>query len=416
MKKKSEEVSKSAVWVLFSPEGELDNIRKAFSGCLELEQEISGNSAEIRIDNFSMEITVLLPSMGKEEDAFIRNQKSAVCAFFSQIQVSPEKNDIKLNLCHQIQTAKSYICIELKTYDTKEDWEDDLDYAKDLLMDVAEAVEGILVIEEGTMALGVVDGEGDVLLDEHGFSAFTSYFPFMPEENPKLLAGCTDRQKSRRNRNMNYLFEKGIYVCELPVNKDEDTASIRSKEEAVRRTLGLLVVSLYSEAMLNPQEAMSVAEAREFIGRVMQDFAIGKPEEILTPAELAYLQDDAPKEETQIEYSWNYEHLYTLEWVLGLAEWNDPVEICDVGQMVRNLRDFDSVEELCQKTSMRTDTEILDKADLIYCMDWAAVDARIHGMNGPAGLEHGVVQARHKTLNWMICFQDDEWDDVETPT
>ena len=84
--------------------------------------------------------------------------------------------------------------------------------------------------------------------------------------------------------------------------------------------------------------------------------------------------------------------------------------------MVRNLREFKSVADMCENTVIRSKKEILDKADLIYRMDWAAVDARIHGMQGPAGLEHGVVQERHKTLNWMICFDDAEWDDVSTPT
>lgn len=35
-------------------------------------------------------------------------------------------------------------------------------------------------------------------------------------------------------------------------------------------------------------------------------------------------------------------------------------------------------------------------------MDWAAADARIHLMAAPAGLDGGVTQAKHKTLNWMI--------------
>lgn len=412
-KKKSKEVSKHTVWVLFSREGDLGKIRDAFSDCFQLARAESGNSAEISLNHFNIEFTILLPSMGKEEEQFIQKQKSMVCGFFSQIQ---GKNDIKINLCHHIRQARAYVHMELKKQNHEEDWEDNLDYAKEILLDVAEEMEGVLIIEDGTVALGVVDGKGGILLNKQGYSEFASYFPFVPDENPRLLGDCTEKQRSRRNRNMEYLYEKGIYVCELPLNKDEDSVLLRSKEEVVRRTLGVLVVSLYSEAMLNPQEAMSVAEAREFIGRVMEDFAVGKPEEILTPAELIYIQEDAPDQETQIEYSWNYEHLYMLEWVLGLAEWNEPVEICDVGQMVRNLQEFDSVEDICKKTVMRSPAEILDKADLVYRMDWAAVDARIHHMNGPAGLEHGVVQARHKTLNWMINFHGDEWDDVDTPT
>lgn len=282
----------------------------------------------------------------------------------------------------------------------KEGWEEDLDDVKGHLLDAAEEVEG----------------RGGILLNQEGYSEFESYFPFVPKENMKMLGDCTEKQKERRNRNMEYLLKKGIYVCELPLNKDEDSVLLRDKEEVVRRTLGVLVVSLYSEVMLDPQEAMSVPEARKFIGRVMREFAVEKPEEILTPAELSYINEETPDQRTQIEYSWNYEHLYMLEWILGLTEWNDPTEICDVALIVRNLRKFDSVEDICKKTTMRNPSEILDKADLIYRMDWAAVDARIHHMSGPAGLEHGVVQARHKTLNWMINFQGDAWDDVNTPT
>ena len=182
--------------------------------------------------------------------------------------------------------------------------------------------------------------------------------------------------------------------------------------------LGLLVVSLYSESMLNPAENMDVSQAREFIARVMDNYAIKDPTEILTPAELAYIQDDSPEEKTMIGYSWNYEHLYTLEWVLGLTDWTEPTDICDVPLTVRNIDPnlFDSIGTICEKTVMRSKKEILDKADLVYRMDWAAVDARCHRMTGPAGIDHGVIQARHKTLNWMIRFFDAEWDDVDTPT
>ena len=44
------------------------------------------------------------------------------------------------------------------------------------------------------------------------------------------------------------------------------------------------------------------------------------------------------------------------------------------------------------------------------------MDAWIHGLTGPAQLNPGVTQARHKTLNWLINMDDAEWDDVSTPT
>ena len=215
---------------------------------------------------------------------------------------------------------------------------------------------------------------------------------------------------------MKFLYDRKIYVCELPLNDDDENIRLRSQEDVVRRTIGTLIVSLYSEALLNPEENMSVTEARDFIRKVMKDFSVDKLEDVLTEQEMKYIEDDHSEESDRINFSWHYENLYVLEWILGLAEWTYPDGICDVGKMIQNLRKFDSIANMCKKTVMRSKEEILDKADLIYRMDWAAVDSRIHGMQGPAGLDHGVVQERHKTLNWMICFANAEWDDVPTPT
>jgi hypothetical protein len=34
----------------------------------------------------------------------------------------------------------------------------------------------------------------------------------------------------------------------------------------------------------------------------------------------------------------------------------------------------------------------------------------------PANLNDGVLQERHHALNWLVRFEDREWDDVDTPT
>ena len=32
------------------------------------------------------------------------------------------------------------------------------------------------------------------------------------------------------------------------------------------------------------------------------------------------------------------------------------------------------------------------------------------------GDAQGVVEERHRALNWLVCFQNDDWDNVDTPT
>ncbi|MDE7204755.1 MAG: DUF4272 domain-containing protein [Lachnospiraceae bacterium] len=409
---KNQEKQKELI-ALFSRENDLDKIRNAFSDCIGLPRSEGGNVLMFGSQTCNIALQIVISSMGEDEKKFLREQKNAVCGLFAGVDAEDE--DIKINLCHYIQQSTAFISILLEAKSEQGDLREDVDKIIGIVQEVMEDVDSVLVAEQGTVAL---NKDNEVILSEDGDSDLETYFPFTLEENPERLKDCTDRQKTRRYENMKYLFDREIYVMELPVNSDDEEISLRSKEETVRRMLGLLVVSLYSESMLNPAENMDVPQAREFIARVMDNYAIRDPKEILTPAELAYIQDDNPEEKTMINYSWNYEHLYTLEWVLGLMEWTEPTDICDVPLTVRSIDPnlFDSIETICEKTIMHSKKEILDKADLVYRMDWAAVDARCHRMTGPAGIDHGVIQARHKTLNWMIRFLDAEWDDVDTPT
>ncbi len=397
--------------ILFSREMQLERIRLAFSHGFGLPAPMDGNSVKLDNANCNVELVILLSSMGPEEKEFIQKQKNMACGFFTQIEGG--NPDIKVNLFHYLRQASAFVLLAITPKHAKVQLSEESNHVAGAILKAMQEIDGVFIDEQGSVAR---NKDNKIILAEDGTSELESYFPFVLEEHPSLLEDCTPRQKMRRYENMRYLFDRGIYVCELPVNEDDEQISLREKSEVVRRMLGLLVISLYSEAMLNPEDLMSVPEARTFVKQVMADHDIERPEEILTPEELAYFYDDQPAEKTQIDYSWHYEHLYLLEWVLGLTEWEDPTEICDVRLVVRSLKSFGSVEEICEKTTMRAKKEILDKADLLYRMDWAAVDARIHHMTGPAHLDHGVVQARHKTLNWMIRFEDDDWDDVDTPT
>lgn len=83
---------------------------------------------------------------------------------------------------------------------------------------------------------------------------------------------------------------------------------------------------------------------------------------------------------------------------------------------VRVIPESANIDDICSRINVRSKKEILDKADLIYRMDWACIDALMHGMNCPGEMNPGVVQARHKTLNWLIGWGNGDWDSVDTPT
>lgn len=59
-----------------------------------------------------------------------------------------------------------------------------------------------------------------------------------------------------------------------------------------------------------------------FVNNVLaNNYGIKDLKQILTPKEIKYFQNDCSEERERIDYSWCYEHLYLLEWALGLAEW-----------------------------------------------------------------------------------------------
>ena len=75
-----------------------------------------------------------------------------------------------------------------------------------------------------------------------------------------------------------------------------------------------------------------------------------------------------------------------------------------------------TLESLIAQANLRTVSSILDEADLIYRYHWALVDAELYDTAKPQGLLAPVVEERHRALNWLIGYQDQDWDEVTTDT
>ena len=160
---------------------------------------------------------------------------------------------------------------------------------------------------------------------------------------------------------------------------------------------------------------MSYEKAREFVAPIIESYGA---EKFFSPDEKAYLDDPDSDEKTQIQYAWQYENLWVMEWALGFTEdlfW--PNRICDVPGTVRLLKDRQTMETLLAAARLRPRSELLEQADLIYRLHWACVDARVMGMPAPQELEEGVVMERHRALFWLAgCDGMCGWDDVDLST
>ena len=92
------------------------------------------------------------------------------------------------------------------------------------------------------------------------------------------------------------------------------------------------------------------------------------------------------------------------------------MNVCDVKATVQAATDRDA-ETLIANARLRNVNELLDVADLHFRLHWATRQAvQIDKTDPPASLEPGVIAERRHALNWLLRYQDAEWDQVDTPT
>ena len=176
---------------------------------------------------------------------------------------------------------------------------------------------------------------------------------------------------------------------------------IRDSKVISNRAFALLVMALKGEG-LEQEHIKKVVEAKN-INSLSARETIVYHHENLSDGDRAYA-------------TWRYESLYVLLWALGkMDSLKYPNEICDVPAIVEAIfkperADFEA------SIQIRSSKEILDELDKIYRMNWACVDARIKGMQVSGNINSSIVYERHYALNWLILYQNQDWDNVQTNT
>lgn len=211
----------------------------------------------------------------------------------------------------------------------------------------------------------------------------------------------------RKARTEAFLAAKGMPVpSHLPPLVSEPELRQRTPEEVAGRALALFVVAVRAESIAT-NEAISFAQLQEQFSQALSYFS---------PNEDAFLRDASPPLSANTQFSWRYESLFLLQWALGLSESLPfPNAICDVPAVARTAIETNA-EDFPQKAHLRPASEILDALDLHYRLHWLVRQAEVEKKAIPAELNEGVILERHHALNWLVRFEDGDWDEVDTPT
>lgn len=209
--------------------------------------------------------------------------------------------------------------------------------------------------------------------------------------------------KNRKNKS-----EKRLMSLNIPINKHlprieiEDVVSLRTKEEIINRMIPLTIVA--AKAMEAPS-----AKIEEFIERY-------NAHELFTEEEQKFIESKDLNQNEVIQYSWKLECIWLLLWSVNLVSDIDvPSTTCNA-ESVFEMVFRHSKQELLDQSTVRSISEILDNLDFVYRAHWAVREAQINHLEIPTPLDEGVVYERHYTLNWLVNYMEQEWEEVSTAT
>ena len=335
---------------------------------------------------------------------FIASHTSGMANYFSQVETP--LTELKENVLRQIRV---FNCVTGITFGLNDN-EDRTNYILNRLFEIAGDVKGFLLYP----SMQIFTGEGKLLFSTKGESQLTG---FIPVGNADLLDGNRPEEAQadveRRLRSIALLEDKHIpYMEYLRSEALESEVHLRSRKE-MQRAAALFAVAVYSEVMLS--EGSGREEALFYFNKMEQLYGV---ESYLTPDEAAYIDNPDPEEQECIQFGWRYECAGVLLWAAGVVDdLPYPSKIIDVPVLAAIFWQHKGIGELLSKGFPRSQSEILDAADITLRYDWACVEAQIHEKDAPASLNGGVVMERHYAFNWIIGANGGaDWDDIQPNT
>lgn len=207
----------------------------------------------------------------------------------------------------------------------------------------------------------------------------------------------------RATRSEMRLRAEGVRVnASLPLIEQSRAVVLRSPEEVAQRVVALSIVS---------ERAKGKGDTYQLGQSLLDKYGVRR---YLTPKERKFMADRSPSELDKIQMSWRIEAAIPLMWALNLLPALEPPSASAKLEVIKAIRALDV--HGAKSLKLRSKSAVLDEADLIYRYHWAVVDARVNGKPIPIAVDAGIVQERHHALNWLIRYENQEWDQVTTDT
>ena len=178
----------------------------------------------------------------------------------------------------------------------------------------------------------------------------------------------------------------------LPPLAGDDQVTLRTPEQVMQRLVALWAVA--GKAMVGKESGYAAYIVRH------------KLQHWLSPAERRFILDKRPSTRDNVNFSWQLEALFFVAWSAGLLDADAIPETESSIEPIMGLfpQAGELPERLMAAITMRAKSGILDRADLLYRLDWAVRET------GPPAIEAEVVHEWRRAANWLLGLDpDDDW-------
>lgn len=138
----------------------------------------------------------------------------------------------------------------------------------------------------------------------------------------------------------------------------------------------------------------------------------------VSPCERAFLEAQSASPADEIAFSWNAECVYFLGWALGLTTaLKPPTEQASTGPILdRSPAPGESIADFLRESVLRPIVEISAAVEALHDAHASCRAAASNRVPERHAYNLEVCQERHRAGNWLICYEDADWDKVPTDT
>ncbi|MBO9702444.1 MAG: DUF4272 domain-containing protein [Sporocytophaga sp.] len=203
----------------------------------------------------------------------------------------------------------------------------------------------------------------------------------------------------RKKRTEDFLCSHGLPVFDnLPPLEEEKDITLRTPQEIAER---ILILSYLNCTAFDPNLRNSIIDFLKEEGLWAK----------ISPQEKILFEKPELDDEDITIIAWRAEAIWLLLWTINKADQlifsNEEVNFNAIFEQLPSF--MNSTEDFVTSATMRPTAEILDKADLLFRINWAFYQAQTNKLN-IIELNEGIVFERYFAINWVINLRSN-WDE-----